>query len=304
MRVLGHYLLASPGRSVLMAFLLAWVPMLGWLSAVIVGLVTLRIGAQVGLIVALASLVADVVYTFTFNMPWLLLWDVFCGGIFIWVFAQLLRRYASWSLIIQTVMVVALILVILVHVFVSNVSAWWYEKYMYALHNFLTDLPSGTDKVDAAMFINRLRQSGQLQLLANIATGSFIILGLTIGTVGLMLARGWQAALYNPGGFSKEFYSWRIGYLPAILVVLCIIAIFFGMTLALDIIPVLAVPFIIAGFSLMHALASQSKNKYIFLVVFYVVLVIFYPSSLFAVMLLAFVDVFIDFRKRRVRVHS
>ena len=113
----------------------------------------------------------------------------------------------------------------------------------------------------------------------------------------LMLARWWQAMLYNPGGFREEMWSLR---LPAALSVLLVAAMllvsqsgevyrFWGVMCLL--------PFVASGLSLVHGLIGRYKLGRTWLVVFYIALLLFGP--LWAVLILtAIVDSWIDIRRR------
>ncbi len=112
-----------------------------------------------------------------------------------------------------------------------------------------------------------------------------------------MLARYWQAALYNPGGFGEEFRALR--YPPAL-----------AMGLALGVIAVAslgaeyrtwamigAVPLTFAGVALVHARVKHRGQGTGWLVGFYLAWLFFDPVKL-VVVFAAIADSWLDFRQR------
>jgi hypothetical protein len=74
----------------------------------------------------------------------------------------------------------------------------------------------------------------------------------------VVLARWWQAALYNPGGFQTEFHQLR---LPLWLTGTLALAVF-GLSSITDMTQwlfVLSVPLLFAGLALIHGLVEQLK---------------------------------------------
>lgn len=75
----------------------------------------------------------------------------------------------------------------------------------------------------------------------------------------LLLARWWQAAFYNPGGYSEEFHPLRlpVGYTASIVLLLV-----FGSSLPpliSGMLPVLTIPLVIAGVAFVHGIVGM-KN--------------------------------------------
>lgn len=111
----------------------------------------------------------------------------------------------------------------------------------------------------------------------------------------LALARSWQAGLYNPGGFREEFHALRIA--PRELAVLAVLGVV-GMLLGIPALGVLLwVPLLIAGIALVHGFIGLKGMNGLWLVAFYALLITTWPMILI-VLLLAFIDVFANFRGR------
>jgi hypothetical protein len=113
----------------------------------------------------------------------------------------------------------------------------------------------------------------------------------------LLLARYWQAALYNPGGFGKEFRA--LYYPPLITVALALSATgLFAMGAEYRTWAMICVqPLALAGLALVHARAAAHRQGRGWLTGFYVLWVIFDPVKLLVV-LAAVVDSWFNFRRR------
>jgi len=113
----------------------------------------------------------------------------------------------------------------------------------------------------------------------------------------LMLARYWQAALYNPGGFGAEF---RALYYPVVVTVVLV-----GAALALFSLGlryrtwamICVIPLTFAGLSLVHARARSRGRSTGWLTGFYIAWLIFDPVKLLVVCF-AIADSWLNFRQR------
>ena len=119
-----------------------------------------------------------------------------------------------------------------------------------------------------------------------------------VSVLALMLGRYWQAALYNPGGFGREFQAVRIPRLPALVLLACMVfGPSFGSAVAL-LTPLCSVPLMFAGIALLHGLVAQKRLARFWLVGLYVTLVLFMQLIYPLLVVLAIVDSLIDFRAR------
>ena len=153
---------------------------------------------------------------------------------------------------------------------------------------------------EAQRILEDLTQQGiSTEALATLVVGGVSgIIVLLLAVACLALARGWQAGLYNPGGFREEFHSFRL--VPRELVTLVVLGIL-GSLLALPGLAILAwVPLLIAGIALIHGIIGLKGMKGLWLVIFYVLLITTWPTILI-VLLLALIDTFADFRTRLAR---
>ncbi len=114
----------------------------------------------------------------------------------------------------------------------------------------------------------------------------------------LILGRYWQALLYNPGGFGREFRAIRLpkNVTLLLLAVMCISP-FFGLH-ALILLPLCSVPLVFAGLALIHGLVAQKRLAAFWLVGIYVTFLPFMHLLGPLLVVLAIVDSLIDFRGR------
>ena len=116
-------------------------------------------------------------------------------------------------------------------------------------------------------------------------------------TLAVMLARWWQALLYNPGGFRLEMWQLRLS--PAVTIGLV------AMMLLLSKIGgdyrfwavMCVMPIVIAGLALVRGVVGRLGLGRAWLIVFYVALLMLRPLWV-ALILIAIVDSWIDIRRR------
>ena len=113
----------------------------------------------------------------------------------------------------------------------------------------------------------------------------------------LLLARYWQSALYNPGGFADEFKA--LHYPPAVALMLALLAMGLA-SLGLGFrtwAMICLIPLSVAGLALVHARAQWRGQGRGWLTGFYVAWLLFDPVKLL-VMFAAIADSWFDFRQR------
>ena len=130
----------------------------------------------------------------------------------------------------------------------------------------------------------------ELMLMAFASSATAMTLAL------LMLARSWQAKLYNPGGFREEFHALRLDWrLSSVLFVLYLLS-DLGVPVLLQMKLLFVLPLMIAGVALVHGLVGRRKLPVSILVIFYSVMV--FPAMLQLVGLAALADSWFDFRSK------
>jgi hypothetical protein len=280
MRTLAEYVMRGRREAVMVSLLGAALPMFFWLSAAVVGLVTLRKGAREGLLVMLwALLPALVAAYFGEIMPASALLGI---AVVAWV----LRLTVSWPWALCTASVLGLVL--------GGALLTVGRGYLEQVEKLFAELVAGIGQQAA-------QQGGDAAVTisppgATDIAGMFgLILSVTL-VVCLIIARWWQAALYNPGGFRAEFHALRLDR-PQVLGLLLLA---FGLGSLGEGYRLWAwvplVPLLFAGIGLVHALVA-ARGRGGMLGFFYAALLVLAPLKQFVVVLAA-VDGLVDIRGR------
>lgn len=280
MRALAEMIMQTRGNAIAVAIVACAVPMMFWLGAAAVALVTLRRGWNDGVQVFLWALLPAGIWAWLGHPS-----AVLCllGTL---VMACSLRQSASWSKTLMTLVPVGGLMALAIASYYAPQVAHAMDilRQIYG-QNLETLFPKGMN----------LSQDELLVLLqaSFVRTASFIILGGSV--LALALARFWQAMLYNPGQFRVEFHRLRLSpVLTALLLGFWLAAMNGTSLLVIAVQPVLLTPLLVSGIALTHGLAGLRRWSKLWLLPFYLLLLVFYP----VVVLLACLDSLLDFRGR------
>ncbi|KAA5681546.1 hypothetical protein F3G60_01760 [Pseudomonas aeruginosa] len=280
MRALAEFTMRGRMQATLAVAGSAVVPLLFWLSAAAGSLVLLRRGFGDAFGV-LAWAVLPAMFWWYLGDPSILL--VLLGTL---TLAQILRASTSWShVLLGSVAVGVVFALVLGHTSSELIGALATEvtKVLTQLRGESQLSGEELDKLQVAL----------VPTLTGVMASSLQVTCLLC----LMLARYWQASLYNPGGFGREFRSLRLA--PAVAVILLLGAV---VVPALEVQaavfgPLCSVPLIIAGVALGHGLIALKRLAGGWLVGLYLAVLLL--GNL--ICLLAVVDSLFDFRGRLAR---
>lgn len=208
MKALGNYLLRSRAHAVLTISVLTVLslfvsPFSYFISGAPMGLVALRKGPIIGLQVAVGSLLLILLPVMALNMqPAIPVAFMISVWIPVLSCAGALRSTQSQGTMALCAFLVGLIFIGLIYVMLEDVQTWWRE-WFEVWKQYAASVQAREQLEQVYEFISPL-------LSALFASGLVVSLITT-----LLLARWWQSALFNPGGFREEFYALR---LPRILV--------------------------------------------------------------------------------------
>ena len=285
MKVFGAFLMRGRWQPCLMAMLFATLPLLSWLSLVIVALVTLRKGKQEGAWVLLCAVLPALVFAVLGHSVLLLINGV-VTAILVWLLALLLRRTASWSYVLVVAACLGVCGVLAAHGYTAEIDQWWLQKMLESMQT-----------VNAEIALNTEQQTQAIQSLAQIATGVQAALIVLMSLGWLVLARNWQAALYNPGQLRPELQHIRMPkWAAGSIVVLVGLTVLTHWSSLIDLLPVAMLPFVLAGLSLVHFIVAARKLSWIWLVLFYVLMVLFLPYWSSALVMIAVLDSWMNLR--------
>lgn len=282
------YSLSSRNRAIRIAVICSLLPLLGWLAITVLSLVTLRKGAKESAMVLLWVLVANCLLAYIANIPGILLNNVIYAVVFTWILALVLHYTGSWARVVEAGALIAVLGIVVVHLLIGDVQQYWltYLSKGYAWVNQYLQLQLSADDIKALA-----------GTAAKYITGVQAATILGSNLINLGIARWLQSLLYNPGGLQKELYMIRLPYIIVAIITVCLLATLSGAAISYDIIPVILLPAIIAGLSLLHQSMAKIRYGWGGLFVYYVFLILFFPYMLILTSLTAVADAFFDFRR-------
>ncbi len=289
MRKIGEFLLAHNRNAIIVAFVCTLLPLIylpgGFAAAIIVGLVTLKKGAKDGfwVLVWVALPAICLLFLKRFGVFDILL----LRCVLVWLFAIMLRQFSSWRMILEVAVLLGFLVVAGLHLAVPDIKTWWAGHIAAYMKAF--DLANAW-KLSAA------EVQGFIGRLVPFATGVAIVVVFMGTFIQLILARFWYAALFERGLLKKEFSEIRMGQILAVILFLAIVGAFLKMAFAIDFLPVILLPFVVAGLSFLHYWVARNKKLLIPLILIYVGLLMLPYLAVLILALLAFIDSWYDFR--------
>ena len=283
MRALADFIMRGRVQATLVVVGCAALPLLFWLSAAAGSLVFLRRGFKDASGVLAWALLPALAWWY-FGEPRTLM--VLLGTLGL---AALLRAGQSWNRVLLYSIALGL-------VYGVALGSVFREPIESLAQEIAKILPQMLDGIYQQLKVEeRARLEG---LIAPVLTGLIAALLQAVSVLALMLGRYWQAALYNPGGFGREFRAVRLPLAVALgLLVLILVGPNFGTELAM-LTPLCTIPLVFAGLAVIHGLVAQKRLAKFWLVGMYVTLLLFMQLIYPLLVVLAIVDSLIDFRGR------
>ncbi|POA91650.1 hypothetical protein [Pseudomonas protegens] len=284
MRALAEFIMRGRMQATLVVAGCSALPLLYWLGAAAGSLVLLRRGLKDALGVFALGVLPALLWWLTFDDPRALL--VLLGSSSL---ALVLRASESWSRVLLVSIAMGL-------VFAGVLGAAFRPQIEALSQELIKILPMALGEVYQQLSVEE--RARLATLIAPILTGLIAALLQAISVLSLILGRYWQAVLYNPGGFGREFRAIRIPLGPAMLLLACmLVGPNFGPQLAM-LTPMCSVPLAFAGLALIHGLVAQGRLARFWLVGLYVTLLPFMQLIYPLLVVLAIVDSLVDFRGR------
>ena len=268
--------LQATGFVLLFALLsFVFLPLMGLFSSAAIALVTLRIGWQRGLLIAgISSTLLGVLSLVLYDDIWRGFWGglshVLTGeslpkffGMQLWLptigLATVLCKSVSWSRTLTVLFGSSLSAVLLFHLIVGDVVAFWQAQpfwpHFVEMAESLQALPADLPAADKQHVLNGV---------AGVFSGS-IAAGVSLFlVVSLLIARHWQSQLYNVGGFQAEWNSLRVGKVAAFCMLgMIVAALLSSQTLVINLVFAGLAVFLFQGIALVHGIIAglqQSKK--------------------------------------------
>ena len=241
MRALAGFVMRGRREALLVAVVASVVPMFFWVGSAAVGLLTLRRGGAEGGFIALWALLPCLVLArFGEVVP-------AAAMIGIWLVAMVLRATRSWSLTLLAASAIGLVF----GLGLLGAGGAYLEAVRTIAEGFIAEVGkrSGDPAVAAQL------QAPDTQQIASIF-GFMLALTLVGCTV---LARWWQSALFNPGGFREEFHAIRFGSVPGLALVGAGASLYLQGPAMHIWAQIVMLPLLVAGIGLVHALVVRRR---------------------------------------------
>ncbi|MCI3908037.1 hypothetical protein MQC82_00480 [Pseudomonas viridiflava] len=289
MRALAEFIMRGRMQATLVVAGCAALPLFFWLSAAAGCLVLLRRGFSDAVGVLSWALLPALVWWY-FGEPRVAM--VLAGSLSL---AMVLRASESWvRVLLVSVALGVVYAVVLGAVFGEPIEAMSQELQKH--------LPAMLSGLYEQMNVEERARLGAL--IAPVLIGLIAALLQIVSVLSLILGRHWQALLYNPGGFGREFRAVRLPLVPSLVLLVCmLVGPNFGPQMAM-LTPLCSVPLVFAGLALIHGLVAEKRLSRFWLVGMYITLLVFMQLIYPLLVVIAIVDSLIDFRGRRVSKDS
>ncbi len=280
MRALAQFVMRGPLQAGAVAAVTTAIPLLFWVGAAVIGLVILRLGLVQGLNIGLWALLPALGWSWIGNDP-----TALAVLLQVALMAAMLRTTLSWERALLSGSVLALVTGLALPVLFPGM----FDELVQTGVSFYQEMNPEV----ASQLGDQLDVVIRNTMNASLA-GTFLACAIAVS----MLARAWQAALYNPGGFRREFHSFRLSRGGS---ALCGIAIILAPVSGIN--PVLlawvaGLPLLVAALALVHGVMGLKAKGPFWLVMFYLALLLMGWTISVLLLLLAFVDSWLDIRGR------
>lgn len=296
-----NYLLSHRWQAIFFTFIITFIPVLGIVGILIAAFVTLCKGAIEGAILTIAATIPYLGSFYLSKNPeaalpivvWAGVGVAILSNILTWIFAVMLRREVSWSVILQIATLFGVLVVSVVHLIYPEVATWWGDQ-LQSYYNHAQALLKNNGAAGQDTQIETINITKQY------ATGLMMAAILFNAILQLVVARWWQAIIYTPGSLRKELHAVRLSKLAGLLFIISLVFSYLGNRVVLDIMPILYLLFASAGLSLIHYLFGQlqTNTAWFWLSILYIAILFSLPVSLILISAFALLDIWLNIRKR------
>ena len=283
MRGLADFAMRGPKQALFLAVLFASIPMLFWLGSAVVALVLLRRGIDQGLKVLMWALLPAIGWVAAGQF------NALTGLLGTTLIACVLRQTVSWQKTLLTLVPLGGIIALSMFQLAPQQIALLSDAVMGLLARVLQG-QGAESMVDMGARLKPLVKYGVVGIVSWFSLVSCVL--------SLVLARAWQSALYNPGGFGEEF---RRLILPPLTSIALLALTLGGAALSpvlTVLIPIASLPLFIAGLALVHGLVKLKQLGSFWLTGMYMLLITVTQLAYPVIVLTACFDSVFDFRRR------
>jgi hypothetical protein len=294
MILLARFILKGYSQAALVAASLAMLglllPPVAWLSGAAVALVTLVNGHRSGLLVtAIAGIATAVFAGLILAVPAIAAYYVLLVWLPVVMVAVVLRQTTSMALSLQLIAGVSLFAIAVLYLFFPDFGEIWRSSLNMMADDLVAQSEGAIDQQQLQQLIDQV-----IRILPGFFASSFMI-----GTMlSLYLARWWQAAIYNPGGFGKEFRALNLGKITAfIALAIAVTAALINADIFNAMLLVVFALYLNQGIAVLHAVFAGKQLNAVWLFLIYL-LMFFIPHIVVLLALAGLADTWIDFRRR------
>lgn len=271
MRGLAEFVMKGRKQAIVAVLLLGLIPLVNFLSPVVVGLVILRKGLNEAAQILVWAILPIGGWAIIAGDPVPLIMLLGVTGL-----AGLLRSTESWEFTLLAAIAVGVCVEIYLRLQPAVLDLIFIQMQPYFEANNI--------------------QGEQLESLRNVMTSFMGAVYMFLSIVLLMLSRWMQAALFNPGGFQKEFHGLRIEQKIALILVGLMMLANFEILIPQSWMLYLILPMMFSGLALIHAVVAAKRLSSLWLAVLYALIILPIVANL--VVLMALLDSWYDFRAR------
>jgi hypothetical protein len=173
------------------------------------------------------------------------------------------------------------------HILTGDVIAWWKQWAEQTIRQANIE----------GVTVEQITQEGMLALMNGLVAMFFgMNLMLTV-----LLARWWQALLYNPGGFIKEFCALRLPRNLSFLAILLAAVVLTGIIdskghVLTDLFIIMVMLYLFQGLAAMHAMAAGRGRSQLWVLPIYIGLFILPPHVIVGLAMVGITDSLINLR--------
>lgn len=289
MNSIADFIVKHPTMALAVAAFFSCLPVLYFFSWVMVAFMTLQFSPRYGALALLwTSLPAGL---FLWAGHWHDLFSyVLLGNGLVWGLACLLRQTHAWVLVIELAMLFGVAVIVGFHLYNPDLVRANQEL----IYRALTMLRQWME-ID----ISQTQIKLYAQQVGPIYMGLEVMIALTVALSALMLGRIWQ------GNFNqmtevvrKELHGLYVGRWATVLLGLCVFSGLLGYPYGLYVLPVVLLPFIISGLSVVHSILRPMRLKWLWLSLFYISFLFHLVTMMALLVIIALLDRYVHLRDR------
>ena len=242
MKALAQFAMGGRLRALALAVAASGSLLFCWIGAAIIALTTLRLGPRDG--------------------TWLLMWAALPALVMVQIAGEvtpLALLLGTYLLALVLRLSVSLALAVLASAVVGVLTGIGLLAFADALlqqlvgvfADFLASVQQAAQNTEGNAAVLALQPPAAAQLAGVLGAGNAVLAVLC-----LCLARYWQAALYNPGGFGAEFRTLRLPRSAAVALGMVALALAWSGVMLRSWAAILLVPLTVHGFAVLHARAK------------------------------------------------